>query len=95
MDYMEPVSSNLIRNEQKFAHVLRFKCPNCGKSITAVRCSEKMSREKIAPLLFQQACGCGWSGKLAGLAATRHSVEFWPDAARGDSQTPASECDRL
>ena len=64
------------RMNQQFAHVLRFNCPSCGKSMTAVRVSEHMSREMIAPLMFQQTCDCGWSGQLAGLVATHHSIQF-------------------
>jgi hypothetical protein len=63
------------RTNQQFAHVLRFNCPRCSKSISAVRFSENMSREAIAPLMFQQRCECGWSGQLAGLSATRHAVK--------------------
>jgi hypothetical protein len=62
------------RINQKFAHVLRFNCPSCSKSISAVRFSENMSREMIAALPFPQRCDCGWSGQLAGFTATRHAV---------------------
>ena len=82
------------RTNQQFAHVLRFKCPRCAKSINAVRFSEDMSREMIAPLVFQQRCDCGWAGQSTGLAATRHTIKFanesalsqTDDSARGGSK---------
>jgi predicted RNA-binding Zn-ribbon protein involved in translation (DUF1610 family) len=76
--------NNPTRTNQKFAHALRFNCPSCGKSISAMRFSENMSREMIAPLLFHQRCDCGWEGQLAGLAATRHAVTFATAFAESD-----------
>ena len=62
---------------RKFAHILHFRCPNCGKRIKAVRANESMSREHIARLIFQPSCACGWSGQLAGFNAIQHAVECW------------------
>lgn len=61
--------------DQEFAHTLLFKCPKCGQRIPTVRRSKDMGREQIDPFLFKVVCTCGWSGKLAGLVAMRHTVE--------------------
>jgi hypothetical protein len=61
---------------RKFIHVLRFKCPKCSESINAARSTEHMSREQAACLIFEPACKCGWTGKLPGFIALRHSVQF-------------------
>jgi predicted RNA-binding Zn-ribbon protein involved in translation (DUF1610 family) len=61
---------------RKFLHVLRFKCPKCSETVNAARSTEYMSREQAARLIFEPVCKCGWSGKLAGFAALRHSVQF-------------------
>jgi len=68
--------SELSTSARKFLHVLRFKCPKCGESINATRSTEHMSREQGAGLIFEPACKCGWSGKLPGFMALRHSVRF-------------------
>jgi predicted RNA-binding Zn-ribbon protein involved in translation (DUF1610 family) len=60
---------------RKFAHILHFRCPSCGKRMKTVRANESMSREHIARLIFQPSCG--WSGQLAGLNAIQHAVECW------------------
>jgi hypothetical protein len=62
---------------RKFAHILYFRCPGCGKRIKAVRANESMSREHIARLIFQPTCACGWSGRVAGFSAIQHAVECW------------------
>jgi hypothetical protein len=62
---------------RKFAHILYFRCPNCGKRIKAIRANESMSREHIARMIFHPSCACGWSGQLAGLNALQHAVECW------------------
>ena len=72
---MEPNSNHHF--DQEFAHALLFKCPKCDQPIPTVRRSKDMSREQIDPLLFELGCNCGWSGRLTGLVAIRHSVEPW------------------
>lgn len=62
---------------RKFAHILHFKCPKCGKRMKAVRANESMSREHIARLIFHPTCSCGWTGQLAGFNAIQHAVECW------------------
>jgi predicted RNA-binding Zn-ribbon protein involved in translation (DUF1610 family) len=74
---MEAPSNQTVSIPRKFAHILLFKCPSCGKRIKTVRCNENMSREHIARLIFQPTCACGWSGSMAGFNALQHSVECW------------------
>jgi predicted RNA-binding Zn-ribbon protein involved in translation (DUF1610 family) len=73
---------------RKFAHILHFRCPNCGKRIKAVRANESMSREHIARLMFQPRCACGWSGQLAGFNAIQHAVECWNGQSADNSAAP-------
>ena len=74
---------------RKFAHILHFRCPSCGKRMKTVRANESMSREHIARLIFQPSCACGWSGQLAGLNAIQHSVECWNGQSTDNPGTPA------
>jgi hypothetical protein len=73
-------------SRRKFAHILHFRCPSCGKRIKTIRANESMSREHIARLIFQPTCPCGWSGRVAGFNAIQHAVECWTGQS---SDTPA------
>jgi predicted RNA-binding Zn-ribbon protein involved in translation (DUF1610 family) len=87
---MEAASNHAASSPRKFAHILHFKCPKCGKRIRTVRSNENMSREHIARLIFQPTCACGWSGSMAGFTAVQHSVECWVEERFAGSTLPDS-----
>jgi hypothetical protein len=62
---------------RSFAHILLFKCAQCGGPVAAACSSKELDREHVAARLFRQACRCGWSGNLGGLTAVQHWVECW------------------
>jgi hypothetical protein len=63
-----------------FVHVLLFRCPTCGKPLTAAVASERLDRENVAVRVFRLPCPCDWSGVASGLTANQHWVEPWEQA---------------
>jgi hypothetical protein len=64
-------------NSQRFAHVLLFRCPDCGSPISLALATGERNMEQVDSRSFALQCNCGWIGNLIGLAARKHWVETW------------------
>jgi hypothetical protein len=62
---------------RSFAHILLFRCGDCGGPVTVSCSSKELEREHVATRLFKQVCRCGWWASSSGLTAIRHWVECW------------------
>lgn len=62
---------------RQFAHVILFRCPNCGRPLASACASERRNLEVADAHFFNPHCFCGWTGAVAGLEGVRHWVEPW------------------
>jgi hypothetical protein len=67
---------DMFDNEQ-YAHVLLFACPQCDRPLAATCVSAKKNLEIAEAKWFTNHCHCGWAGDIAGVTAIRHWVLPW------------------
>ena len=66
-----------LETAARFAHVLLFECPQCGRPLASACASIAESLEQADAHWFSPHCHCGWSGNVIGLVAIKHWVEPW------------------
>jgi RNase P subunit RPR2 len=57
----------------KSLHLLVFACGKCASPIAVSKTSTMRSLEEVDASSFSLKCPCGWTGKLIGLQARKHS----------------------
>jgi hypothetical protein len=63
----------------RFAHVLLFRCPDCGLPVAAARVSPERNLEGIDAGTVEIDCSyCDTLSDASPLSAIRHYVEQWP-----------------
>lgn len=59
-----------------FVHALTFGCPQCEHEIFAYMKTGMRNFEQVDASQFHLKCACGWSSRVIGAQALRHSVHF-------------------
>lgn len=62
-------------NRMPYAHLLLFRCKQCGRPRPIRVMSEACNLENIDGELFEVRCECGWLERLLGVEAATHSVD--------------------
>jgi hypothetical protein len=69
----------------QFAHVLLFRCPQCGSPLASACASRKRNLEQAEAHWFKPHCHCGWTGDVIGVIAVKHWVEAWQETVRSEA----------
>jgi hypothetical protein len=76
--------------EGRFAHVLLFGCPLCGRPLASACFNTKQSLEEADAHWFNPHCVCGWTGDVTGMLAVRHWVEPWTREVQRENELPGA-----